>query len=97
MVGHSDFQVNLHPREELASDIKSQGDAILKAEDSRQASETSAFVADKKRILQAGLGELRRIVAEELLQMQPLPLTGNFRVWLCRTKWLLRPVYCLYM
>jgi len=64
MVGHSDFQLSLHPHEEIASDIKSQTDAILRAEDSRQASESAAFVADKKRILQAGLGELRRIVAD---------------------------------
>ena len=64
MVGHSNFEINLHPHEEISSDIKAHADAILKAEDSRQSSEIAAFTADKKRVLQAGLGEMRRIVAD---------------------------------
>jgi len=73
MVGHSDFQLNIHPHEELQGDIKSHADAILKVEDAKQATASAAFVADKKRILQAGLGEMRRIVADAVA-----PVHGKF-------------------
>ena len=62
MIKDSEFQVNVHVPNESAGDLQSQANAILKVENSRAASANADFVANKKALLAAEIGEMRRIV-----------------------------------
>jgi len=59
-LGQREFNLNLHPSDDDSASIKVHGDAILAAENSRAAADDAAFVADKKRILQAGVAAMHR-------------------------------------
>ena len=63
ILADSDYEIRMHPPEQTAAEVTSALQSLLKVENSKLASATADFVADKKRLLNAEVSKIRSLVA----------------------------------